>query len=93
MQIERQFSRSRPRKRVKTLELCFSGHQVVANLKDSLVKVVVHSVNVVRIHHCHCFCWNEIPLFADCDSLVLFRNTSVWRNASPVSCLRLTLVL
>ena len=61
-------------------------------MKNSLVEVVVHPVNIVRIHHCHRFRWNKTPLFADCDSLVLFGNTAVRRNTSPVSCLHLLLI-
>ena len=58
-------------------------------LRNLPVEVVVHPVNVICIHHCHCLRWNETPLFADGDSLILFGDTPVRRNTAPVSRLHL----
>lgn len=58
-------------------------------LRNLPIEVIVHPVNVIRIHHCHCLRWNETPLFADGDSLILFGDTPVWRNTAPVSRLHL----
>ena len=57
----------------------------VRQVKNLLVEVTVHLIDVVRIHHCH----SLIPLLADCDSFVFFGNIPGRRNATPVSRLQL----
>ena len=68
---------------------CISAVIDARSPKNLPIEVIIHPVDVIRIHHCHCLCWDEIPLFADCDSFVLFSNTPVRRNTAPVSRLHL----
>ena len=60
-------------------------------MRNLLVEVIIHSVNVACIHHCYCLGWDKILFFSDCESLVLLGNTSVRRYTSPVSSLRIAI--
>ena len=60
-------------------------------MRNLLVEVIIHSVNVACIHHCYCLGWDKTLFFSDRESLVLLGNTSVRRNTSPVSSLRIAI--
>ena len=71
--------------------LGLSRHCSKGSVRNLLVEVIIHSVNVACIHHCYCLGWDKILFFSDCESLVLLGNASARGNTPPVSSLRIAI--
>ena len=56
-------------------------------MSDLLVKVVVHSADIVRIYHRNIGAGNKAGFLLYLHGLVCLRNVAIGRNCSPVSCL------